>query len=111
MPEHILASQNFGQRVKVKEKKKVAFQEELRKFHEIQYFPNVILLNKKDHSPMKHLKKKKRERERGTGEQESLKQFIFTIDTSETQKESSLVPPRALSQSIAVLMLIFISGS
>ena len=55
MPEHILASQNFGQRVKVKEKKKVAFQEELRKFHEIQYFPNVILLNKKDHSPMKHL--------------------------------------------------------
>ena len=64
MPEHILASQNFGQRVKVKEKKKVAFQEELRKFHEIQYFPNVILLNKKDHSPMKHLKKKKRERER-----------------------------------------------
>lgn len=45
-------------------KKKVAFQEELRKFHEIQYFPNVIPLNKKDHSPMKHLeKKKKRERE------------------------------------------------
>ena len=94
-------------------KKKVAFQEELRKFHEIQYFSNVIPLNKKDHSPMKHLekKKKKKERERGTGEQESLKQFIFTIDTSETQKESSLVPPRALSQSIAVLMLIFISGS
>ena len=61
-----MASQNFGQRVKVRGKKKVAFQEELRKFHEIQYFSNVIPLNKKDHSPMKHLEKnKKKKRERG----------------------------------------------
>ena len=51
----------------------MAFQEELRKFHEMQYVPNVIPLNKKDQRPMEHPEKKKKRERRGGGGLENKK--------------------------------------
>lgn len=62
----------------------MAFQEELRKLHEIQYYPKGRPLNTKDQNPMKHPGKP--EGDWRTRRFET--QFILTINTTDMHKES-----------------------